>query len=70
MSEERTEELSEESIILDAIEKFLERDVRPVAHAMEQGTATVLVARGGRDICATVEACVRSGKSGKLETVA
>lgn len=39
------------------------------AQAIEQGTSTVLDARGGRDICATVEACLRSGKTGRLETV-
>ena len=39
------------------------------AQAIEDGTPTVLDARGGRDICATVEACLRSGKSGRLEAV-
>ncbi|MCH2201742.1 MAG: Gfo/Idh/MocA family oxidoreductase [Fuerstiella sp.] len=39
------------------------------AHAIEHGTDTILDAQGGRDICATVDACVRSGKTGQLETV-
>lgn len=39
------------------------------ARAIDDGTDTILDARGGRDICATVEACLRSGRSAKLERV-
>ena len=40
-----------------------------LAKAITDGTPTILDAQGGRDICATVEACLRSGKSGRLEAV-
>ncbi len=39
------------------------------AKAITDGSSTILDAQGGRDICATVEACLRSGKSGRLESV-
>jgi predicted dehydrogenase len=39
------------------------------ANAIDRGTPTILDARAGRDICAIVEACIRSGQSGKLEEV-
>ena len=39
------------------------------ARAIEYGTGTILDAEGGRDICATVEACLRSAKSGRPEAV-
>ncbi len=37
--------------------------------AIEKNSDTILDAQGGRDICSVVEACVRSGKSGKVEVV-
>lgn len=39
------------------------------AQAIDSGTETVLDARAGRDICAIVDACLRSARSGCLETV-
>jgi predicted dehydrogenase len=39
------------------------------ARAIEEETPTMLDALGGREICATVEACLRSAKSGRLESV-
>jgi predicted dehydrogenase len=41
--------------------------VENFAAAIDTGSETILDAQAGRDICAVVEACVRSGKSGKLE---
>jgi predicted dehydrogenase len=43
--------------------------VEDFANAIDSGTSTLLDARAGRDICAVVEACVRSGTSGTLEEV-
>lgn len=43
--------------------------VQNFADAIDNGTDTILDAKAGRDICAVVEACLRSGKSGKVEAV-
>ena len=42
--------------------------VENFSQAIDKGTQTILDAQGGRDICATVEACLRSAVSGRLET--
>lgn len=39
------------------------------AQAMDHGTDTLLNAQAGRDICAIVEACLRSAESGRTERV-
>lgn len=39
------------------------------AQAIDLDRPTLLDAKAGRDICAIVQACIRSGRSGKLESV-
>ena len=43
--------------------------VEDFAKAIGTGTPTILDARAGRNICAIVEASIRSGKSGQVEKV-
>ncbi len=43
--------------------------VENFAEAIDRGGTTILDAKAGRDICAIIEACIRSGRSGRLEPV-
>ena len=43
--------------------------VEDFAAAIDRGGATILDAKAGRDICAVVQACLRSAQSGELEEI-
>ncbi len=45
------------------------RLVEDFVEAIETGRETILNAQGGRDICAIVDACLRSARSHRVEPV-